>query len=152
MNVQFPGYHEGARLRVETSEEEMVNKQIFTEAMKHLFGVLSTWERRDWEGIYLHLRVWSSSDLDRLDEDAQEEVVKRLLFSPMRRYERSVIQFLGREEELDKLMCVRDLSLQMFGRGFQGRHTYRAIGPETAGLLLEKDRWGLNGVRLYLMD
>ncbi|KAK4445415.1 hypothetical protein QBC34DRAFT_497539 [Podospora aff. communis PSN243] len=85
--------------------------------------------------------------------EAQEEMVRRLGFSPMRRYERSVLRFLGGAEELPELRRVGYLKIQEgLARGCEGRHTYRAVEPETAGMLVQKCRGSLESVSLGLMD
>ncbi|KAK0627968.1 hypothetical protein B0T14DRAFT_513605 [Immersiella caudata] len=153
VNIQLDAYTEEDRRRVETPEEEKRNSEVFTKAIKELFDVVKDWDRAFAHGVNLHLFVWSPSDFDRIGWDAQEEMAKRLGFSPMRRYERSALRLLVDAEVLPALERVGYLRIQEgTARGYEGRHTYRAIDPKTAGMLVQKCRRSLESVSLGLMD
>ncbi|KAK0645380.1 hypothetical protein B0T16DRAFT_411096 [Cercophora newfieldiana] len=153
VNIQLDAYDEEARRRVETEEEQQKNSEVFTKGVRDLFEIVKDWDREGYHGLDLRLFVWSPSDIDRLEAEEQEALVKRLAFSPVRRYERSLIRYLDDPEELPALERVSWFKLQEgLSRGIQGRNTYRTVDPETAGLLVEKCRRSLDYLSLNLMD
>ncbi len=152
LNIQLDNYDEGARWRVETAAEQQRNSEVFTAAVRNVFNFLSSWKPTRGSDFTLALRVWSPTDINRLSPEAAEELVQRLPFSPLRRYEKSLIQFLDDADTLPALEHVTDLQIQRYPDGTQGRNLYRAVDPASVPLLVSKCHNKLKWLTLFLMD
>ncbi|KAK4123978.1 hypothetical protein N657DRAFT_681083 [Parathielavia appendiculata] len=167
-NIQLDPYDDARRRVAETPAEHRRNSEVFTAAVRGLFGLLRGWEveqqqqqqqpgrrrrrrPRD-EALDLHLHVWSPSDVDRLAPEESERLVRRLRpVSPLRRYERSVIQYLQEKEVVDltELEDVGELSIQRFG--YRGREMPRAVDVDSAALIVARCT-KLTKLNLSVMD
>jgi hypothetical protein len=152
LHIQLDSYDEEARWRVETAAEQQRNSEVFTAAVRDVFNLLSTWKPTRGSNFTLALRVWSPTDVNRLSPEAAEELVQRLPFSPLRRYERSLIQFLDDADSLPELKHVTDLRIQRYPDSSQGRNLYRGVDPASVPLIVSRCREKLKWLTLYLMD
>jgi hypothetical protein len=152
LHIQLDSYDEEARWRVETAAEQQRNSEVFTAAVRDVFNLLSTWKPTRGSNFTLALRVWSPTDVNRLSPEAAEELVQRLPFSPLCRYERSLIQFLDDADSLPDLKHVTDLRIQHYPDSSQGRNLYRAVDPASVPLIVSRCREKLKWLTLYLMD
>jgi hypothetical protein len=154
-NIQLDSYEEEARWRVESAAEQERNNEVFTAAVRNIFNTVRDWDPEPYHSgqkLSLSIEVWSPTDIDRLSAEAAEELVQRLPFSPLRRYEASLIRFLDSADTLPTLEHVTELTIQRLppdpGRG---RNLYRAVDPATASLLVSKCP-NLDSLSLHLMD
>jgi hypothetical protein len=152
LNIELDSYDEEARWRVETAAEQQRNSEVFTAAVRGVFNLLSTWRPTRLHDFTLALRVWSPTDINRLSPEAAEDLVRRLPFSPLRRYERSLIQFLDDADSLPALNHITDLQIQRYPDDSRGRNLYRAVDPSSVPVLVSKCREKLKWLTLYLMD
>ncbi|KAK4152974.1 hypothetical protein C8A00DRAFT_34306 [Chaetomidium leptoderma] len=153
IDIQLDDYNEGTRWRVESPAEQQRNSEVYTAAVRGVFNLIQGWEKPSYgDGLDLKLHVWSPSDINRLSPEAAEDMVRRLPFSPLRRYEGSVIRFLEGADALPGLKHVVDLEIQQFPvRSWQGRELYRAVDPASASLIISKCT-NLRRLKLHLMD
>ncbi|KAK5657157.1 hypothetical protein OQA88_3214 [Cercophora sp. LCS_1] len=153
VTIELDAYDEEARYRVETDEEQHRNNEVFTKGVKDIFRCLENWKPpSNRPGLRLTIHVSSPSDINRLSPEAAEDVVRRLPFSPLRRYEKSLILFLDEPETLPKLGHISSFGIHRWPKDGQGRHLYRNVDPLSASLLLRRCKPSLEEVSLYLMD
>jgi hypothetical protein len=150
-NITLDAYDEGARWRVESAAEQQRNSEVFTAAVRGIFHLVQGWKPAYGDGLDLKIKVWSPSDINRLSPEAAEDLVQRLPFSPLRRYEASVIRFLDSADTLPVMKHVNQLEIQSPPYSYRARDLYRAVDPATASLIVSKCP-ELGWLGLYLVD
>lgn len=151
LNIILDDYDEEARWRVESPAEQQRNSEVFTAAVRNVMHLVKNWKRTHGSGLRMCLNVWSPSDINRLSVEAAEALVQRLPFSPLRRYEASLIRFLNSTDTLPKINHVDHLEIQRYWLP-QGRHLYRAIDVASASLVISHFGSKLNYLSLHLVD
>jgi hypothetical protein len=150
-NIPLDAYEEAARWRVESAAEQQRNSEVFTAAVRDIFHLVQGWKPAYGDGLDLRIKVWSPSDISRLPPEAAEDLVQRLPFSPLRRYEASVIRFLDSADTLPVMKHLDRLEIQKPPFSYRARDLYRAIDPASASLIISKCP-ELMSLGLYLMD
>jgi hypothetical protein len=139
LNVLLDEYDDEARLRPETPEEMSRNSRVFTDAVRDLFKLISTFQNFcKWNQLMVTVHVHSPSDMDQLPDDQAEALVqKHLPVSLLRRYEASMIAFLDVPQTLPSCPFITDLRIQQLPGG-PGSDFRRVVNPATVELLVSR--------------